>query len=1115
MKERILKRLLCEFLSVMVVALAFPDAGFSSQGLKPQFPVATGSTNGPLLQKEQGAGAPSSGAANREHTWLLDPEVFGHLSSAGKRAVLRVNGLLEPAASRQPRLQKSPAVSAELAPGENVRVNNPALDEDGHTQSESSVAVNGANIAVSFNDASQDGSGLAISTDSGATFTHKRIPVIAGGANLGDGVVVFGPSGELYYSTLAFTGQGQSIVGLATSVDGGANFSVPANVSGVLSNRTDFQDKPWVTADRGAASPFRGNVYASWTDFTQSGGSFIVFARSGPGGSSFSNPIQLSPRDGTQLVQGSMPAVAPNGDVYVAFLDAHPPNRTGGITVLRSTNGGQSFGPPVTAAAFVSIGTVTGGGGVRTNSFPSIAVDNNGNVHIVYAGIPTPTGADRSNVFYVRSTDNGASFSPASRLNDDGTTTSQFFPFVAVAGDNTIGVKWWDRRNDPLGDSLTDMYMTKSSDGGVTFSKNFRLTNQNWVAGPIEAGFAAGYHGDYDGMTGDAANFFGSWSDERGGDPDVYITQIPTSRNANDPDFNISTRKPFDGVLAGNAVDFDLDTSPANGFAGSLALSASSSTAGLTFTFANPAVNAGQAARLTVSTSAATAPGTYLVAVSAASGALFRKTTLRVGVYPASRDFSLPVNISNTNGFTKSLSGVLADAAGMVHFVYDDDVGFGGRGTPSVFYKRSSDGGRTFTAPLKINGDHVLSANSVFALDPAGRIHVAWIGFDGTFQAGAFYTMSSDGGQSFSTPINVAAAGHFPELLAIAVDGNGDVLLAYTDFSLQNPRVFAARSNNSGASFGGPEMVSQANDTTNTFPVSAALDSHGNGYVLYNGGLGSSTAITVNFARAAAGQNFAAPRALTPTATPAFAPHAAVDASDNLFVTFYDRFGTSTINRDVILIKSTDGGVSFSGQQNLSNNLGQSTIPHIIQGGANLAVVWQDTTDNDQSDVFALRSTDNGASFSAVVNVSANHGQSTGPTGTYDASGNLLIAWLDDSTANPEILLASGGAAGIPPAPDYTLGFPSPTLDIQRGTKGDIVVNIMRVGGFSANVTVTPSNPGGKIKVPLDPLSTTGNSVSFRYKAKAGAAIGPRPITFSASDGAGHVRTATLTLNVQ
>lgn len=93
-----------------------------------------------------------------ETAWLLEPTTFNRLSSAGQRAVMLINGTRHP--ERRQAIPLPADVSAEAVPGENIRVNNPALDTDFHTHSETSIAINGNTIIISFNEFNFNGYGV-------------------------------------------------------------------------------------------------------------------------------------------------------------------------------------------------------------------------------------------------------------------------------------------------------------------------------------------------------------------------------------------------------------------------------------------------------------------------------------------------------------------------------------------------------------------------------------------------------------------------------------------------------------------------------------------------------------------------------------------------------------------------------------------------------------------------------------------------------------------------------------------------------------------------------------------------------------------------------------------
>ena len=88
-------------------------------------------------------------------------------------------------------------------------------------------------------------------------------------------------------------------------------------------------------------------------------------------------------------------------------------------------------------------------------------------------------------------------------------------------------------------------------------------------------------------------------------------------------------------------------------------------------------------------------------------------------------------------------------------------------------------------------------------------------------------------------------------------------------------------------------------------------------------------------------------------------------------------------NYDILIKKSTDGGLTFGKQINLSNNRGFSEHPQIAVSGDTVHVAWIDNTLSKTKDVLYQKSTDGGATFSEVTNLS---------NGTDADSDNLEIA---------------------------------------------------------------------------------------------------------------------------
>lgn len=453
-----------------------------------------------------------------------------HRMSAGARRLLlrRQHGAAVPPHRARALAPPRAVPAAPHAPGiHNVRVNAPSEDigaGDHTTESEPSLAVSGTRIVVGFNDSnpSSSFSGYSTSDDGGLTFVDRGG---ISGRQSGDAVIAVDRAGAFYYAMLSVDSHGHSSIGVAKSTDGGVTFGAPVDAS-TTANGPDplFQDKEWIAVDN-SGGPHDGNVYVVWTRFTAND-SQIMFARSTNGGASFSAPLALSPSGD---VQGAMPAVGPNGEIYVAYFDGAVP----AIQLRRSLDGGLTFSNPVSGGHEVQTLLPlpeTLKGDIRADSFPSIATDQaSGAVYIAY---PSGTGLDRANVFLTHSTDGAKTWSQPLRVNDDTTGTDQWMPSVAVAAKGVVGVMFYDRRKDPAHDLSINVYLATSTDGGTTIRPNQRITTKSFPpAVNFDPGIATDYMGDYNQIVAAGNRFYMAWGDNRDKvgarhDPNVYFAGV-------------------------------------------------------------------------------------------------------------------------------------------------------------------------------------------------------------------------------------------------------------------------------------------------------------------------------------------------------------------------------------------------------------------------------------------------------------------------------------------------------------------------------------------------------------------------------------------------------------
>jgi len=242
----------------------------------------------------------------------------------------------------------------------------------------------------------------------------------------GDPALAFDSQGHVYYAGLGFNrlSAPNTVAVNKGTFDGSGNlsWSQPTFVNQTTSPST-LNDKEWIAADWHVSSPYRDRVYVSWTRFLFNPiqgfyvQSPIFFAYSTDGGQTFSVPQNIS---GNVLYdQGSRPIVGYDGTVYVIFEGSTRLATLNSTYIVKSTDGGVTFGKPVAVAQLQDViplaNTV-----FRVNSFPAGTAAPNGDLYVAWSTLMsngsglcparTNNGCHSATV-YSKSTDGGATWS--------------------------------------------------------------------------------------------------------------------------------------------------------------------------------------------------------------------------------------------------------------------------------------------------------------------------------------------------------------------------------------------------------------------------------------------------------------------------------------------------------------------------------------------------------------------------------------------------------------------------------------------------------------------------------------------------------------------------------
>jgi len=373
------------------------------------------------------------------------------------------------------------------------------------------VLAVGANLSFHFR-----------SDDGGATWTEDHLSSTMGVA--GDPCVIFDANGDLYYSHLSNPPDGSWLdrIVVQKSTDGGLTWN---DGVGVGHNPPKDQDKSWLAADR-TTSFYRDNLYLAWTEFDTYGSSSsadstrILFSRSLDHGLTWLDPLRISDRGGNcvdedETVEGAVPAVGPEGQVYMAW-SGHDQ-----IWFDSSSDGGATFGQDIVVT------TQPGGwdfaipGVWRANGMPITACDVSssnyrGRIYIVFSD--QRNGTDDTDIFLCYSDNQGVTWSSPSRVNDDTGASQQFFPWMTVdPKTGAVSVVFYDRRNTN-GDA-TEVTLAVSHDGGATFT-NMIVSNAPFI--PWDTVFFGDYIGidSWDGIT------HATWMSMDQGDLSVWAVKL-------------------------------------------------------------------------------------------------------------------------------------------------------------------------------------------------------------------------------------------------------------------------------------------------------------------------------------------------------------------------------------------------------------------------------------------------------------------------------------------------------------------------------------------------------------------------------------------------------------
>src|SRR5216683_862598 len=286
-----------------------------------------------------------------------------------------------------------------------------------------------------------------------------------------------------------------------------------------------FNDKPMISADQNAGSPFRDSVYLGWDAAlggSSSGG--VRLARSRDHGLSFTT-TRIDDPSGPGNAIGVTVTTGPQGQVYAAWNDI----AANAITFNSSFDGGVTWGTPHVIAPKripFDIG-IPAEMFRRALVYPACDADRSTGPHRgrLYCSWMDLTPAGVTDILISSSDDRGLTWAtPRPATDQFPQLVDRFNHWLTVdplTGD--VNLSFYDTRNDTTGFRfMTDTFFTQSIDGGVTFrSPNVRVSsvssNEHDCNGifPCSAIDYFNQQGDYEGLASRGGVSHPIWTDSR------------------------------------------------------------------------------------------------------------------------------------------------------------------------------------------------------------------------------------------------------------------------------------------------------------------------------------------------------------------------------------------------------------------------------------------------------------------------------------------------------------------------------------------------------------------------------------------------------------------------
>jgi predicted neuraminidase len=227
-----------------------------------------------------------------------------------------------------------------------------------------------------------------------------------------------------------------------------------------------------------------------------------------------------------------------------------------------------------------------------------------------------------------------------------------------------------------------------------------------------------------------------------------------------------------------------------------------------------------------------------------------------------------------------SYPAIAVDPSDNLHIVwYDSTVG-----NEEIYYKRSTDGGMHWTASERLTWTSYSSSYPAMAVDSSGKLYVVWHDLTPGNEE-IYFKKSTDGGATWTPSQRLTWTSGTSYVPKIAVDPSGNVHVVWFDDTPGKYEIYHKRSTDGGGTWTTIQRLTWT--LGESWDPAMAIDSSGNLHVLWHDDTPGNEEIYYKKSTDG-GAAWTTSQRLTWTPGDSLVPEIAIDSSDNLHVLWHD-----------------------------------------------------------------------------------------------------------------------------------------------------------------------------------------------------------------------------------